>query len=163
MAQQQEQLIGRVADLVTRLYQSTRPPLPEEWITLDLTMPQFRTIMLLLTMGPTRMSVLATHLGVSTSTATSLVDRLVEKGMVVRMEDPLDRRAVVCDLSHKGRQTGEKLWRLGRSRITEILKLLTAEQLQAVAQTMELLVNALEERGRGIPREDLPGLRAEER
>ena len=44
------------------------------------------------------MGQLAASLAVTLSTVTGIVDRLVEHQMVVREEDPHDRRLVVCRL-----------------------------------------------------------------
>jgi DNA-binding MarR family transcriptional regulator len=58
----------------------------------NLTMPQVVSLHVLRHLGPLGISELAGHLRLSTSAASSLVDRLVERELVHRAEDPEDRR-----------------------------------------------------------------------
>ncbi len=47
--------------------------------------------------------------GVGQPTASHLVDRLVQNGLVVRTEDPLDRRRTLAELSPEGIELIERL------------------------------------------------------
>ena len=58
------------------------------------TLPQYRTLVVLSDSGPRRLADLADALGVSPSTATRMCDRLVRKGLITRTRDELDRREV---------------------------------------------------------------------
>ncbi len=60
----------------------------------DLTLPQFRALVVLASHGPTTSSDLAAALSVHASTVTRMVDRLAGKGLVER-STPADRREVV--------------------------------------------------------------------
>ena len=62
---------------------------------IDVTMAQVKALYMLVAAGDLRMSALAGRLGVTSSTATGLVDRLVELGLADRHEDAHDRRQVV--------------------------------------------------------------------
>jgi DNA-binding MarR family transcriptional regulator len=53
--------------------------------------------------GPLRVNDLALRLGVTAPTASRAVDALVELGMVERLPDPDDRRAVRLDVTRAGR------------------------------------------------------------
>ena len=75
----------------------------DEWEGLDMTIPQIRTLVLLERMGPLRMGNIAIYLGRALSATTTVMDRLVEKGLVDRVADPSDRRVVICQLSVVGR------------------------------------------------------------
>ncbi len=52
--------------------------------------------------APIRMSELADHLRIARRSATSVVDELVERGLVRRSDDANDRRAVVVALTDEG-------------------------------------------------------------
>src|SRR5579875_4210997 len=65
---------------------------PQPWMNLDLTMPQFKVLLLLWHMRRARVSVLAEQLGVHLSTISGILDRLVEAGFVCREDDAEDRR-----------------------------------------------------------------------
>ena len=54
--------------------------------------------------GPTRMGVLSEHLGRGLPSVTSMMDRLVKKGLVERVLDPSDRRVVACQLTDEGKR-----------------------------------------------------------
>lgn len=51
-----------------------------------------------------RMSDLAAQVGLSTSGVTTLVERLLARGLMERTPDPCDRRALVVTLSDAGRE-----------------------------------------------------------
>ena len=97
-----EYLLTRVIDILEEVTRSGPYSVSREWFTLDLTMPQVRVLFLLLQDGTLRMSGLASTLDVSMSSATGLVDRLVEKGLVAdgptRMTDaPCSARSAKMD------------------------------------------------------------------
>src|SRR5512137_1283526 len=76
------------------------PIIPQDWLDMDLTMPQLKIMVILWRQGPARMSELASGLAVTLATATGIVDRLVEKGFIVREGLPVVRCVVICRLSH---------------------------------------------------------------
>ncbi len=143
MEHEKHRIIQDILDLSEHLYDMATPNLPREWLTLNLTMPQVRILLLLHREGPSRMGDLASTSGIALSTATSTVDHLVGEGLVVRESDPRDRRLVICRLSSKGQELASELWKLGRFQIERLLELLSDDQLRAVQgavrQAVELL------------------------
>jgi DNA-binding MarR family transcriptional regulator len=137
-------LIEYTLNLVEQLYHLVGPVLPKEWLSLDLTMPEVRVLLLLFTDGSCHMSALATASGVPLSTATNTVDRLVEKELVARSTNPEDRRVVICNLTPGGQELANKLWELGRLQIQGLLELLSQDQLEVVANAVEFLYEAAE-------------------
>ena len=111
----------------------------DEWEGLDMTIPQIRTLVLLERMGPLRMGNIAIYLGRALSATTTVMDRLVEKGLVDRVADPSDRRVVICQLSESGEQAITRFWRIGRERLQIVVDLLDEEQLETVVQGFELI------------------------
>src|SRR5262249_26208939 len=69
----------------------------------DVTLPQYRALVVLASRGSQRVADLAEALGVLPSTATRMTDRLVAKGLVRRARLPHDRRTVRVALSAQGR------------------------------------------------------------
>jgi len=65
---------------------------------------ELRVILLLGCNGSSKMSEIAEKLGMPLSTATGLLDRLVEKGLVERERSIEDRRIVQVDLTEKGHE-----------------------------------------------------------
>lgn len=52
--------------------------------------------------GPTRLGVVAEHLRIAPRSATDVVDRLEDRGLVRRAADPSDRRATTVELTTEG-------------------------------------------------------------
>jgi DNA-binding MarR family transcriptional regulator len=79
-----------------------------------LSLQQFRALSVLHERGPLQATRLALALGIAPSTSTRLADRLVRDGLVVRVADATDRRAVLLRASRKGARTAERVkdWRL---------------------------------------------------
>jgi DNA-binding MarR family transcriptional regulator len=118
------------------------PIVPQDWLLTDLTMPQLKVMLILWREGPARMSELASGLAVTLATATGVVDRLVEKGYVVREGLPGDRRVVICRLSQEGQEFMKALWMSGRVQTARVLEVMTPEQLKIVAQGVEVFIEA---------------------
>ena len=70
----------------------------------DVTLPQYRTLVVLTCAGAHRLADLAESLGVSPSTATRMCDRLVRKGLITRTRDVVDRREVNLSVTNAGRK-----------------------------------------------------------
>lgn len=136
------QVIQGIQEMLLQLEDVIVPILPEEWLATDLTMPQLKVLLILLRAGATRMSELANGLEVTMATATGVVDRLVEKGYVVREGLPGDRRVVISRLSPEGEEFMKRLRLSGRVQIGRILEAMTPEQLGVVALGTEAFIQA---------------------
>lgn len=137
-----EQLIENILHLTDRAFRELLPMVPKEWLHLNLTTPQLKVVLLLFISGPSRMSEIASALGVSLATATGVLDRLVERGLVIREGHPEDRRVVICRLSAEGEKLISGLWQLSRDRAGELMRALTPSQLLLVTQALEALLQA---------------------
>ena len=69
-----------------------------------ITVPQFRTLVILSSRGPANLATLAGLLNVQPSTATRMVDRLVGNGLLHRRTNPDSRREQIVALTERGRQ-----------------------------------------------------------
>jgi DNA-binding MarR family transcriptional regulator len=147
----QEEMINQVVGMMQRAYMELRPVASQEWLGLDLTIAQLKVLIFLRVEGRTRMGALASALGVTMPTATSVMDRLVERGLVVREADPNDRRVVVCRLSQAGMDITEQLWRLKQERLRSVLQRMTVPQLRLVAQAMEAILEIASPEARQAP------------
>lgn len=141
-AESRDELLESVLVVAERAFRELFPILPKEWLSLDLTMPQLKVVLLLLVSGPTRMSVIASALGVSLATATGVADRLVEREIMVRESDPDDRRVVLCRLSDKGEKTIIGLWQLAKDNATLLLSAVDRSKLVLVRDALQALVDA---------------------
>ena len=136
---QVEQILG----LTDKLFGALLPTVPKEVLELDVTMPQLKILLMLFINGSVRMSAIASDLGVTLATATGLVDRIVERGFVIRENNPDDRRVVMCRLSPSGHQTVSRIWYSVRKRMGNILKSLDQDNLSLLNRALEnMLANA---------------------
>jgi DNA-binding MarR family transcriptional regulator len=111
-------------------------------------MPQLKIMLLLFINGPMRMGALAHNLQVTLATATGLVDRLVERGMVSREGQPDDRRVVLCILSAEGQKTVSRIWETARNNTRRMLENLDNGTLQTLAGVLNTMLNAAVQAGK---------------
>jgi DNA-binding MarR family transcriptional regulator len=111
----------------------------------EMTMAQMRALMAV-GWGPgCTMSELASKLGIGLSAATGLVDRLVERGALVRESDPADRRVVRVRMSPAGIRAGEEYQTAQRRHTTAALSALSDEEIHLIAEAAGLLLRAVRE------------------
>jgi DNA-binding MarR family transcriptional regulator len=102
----------------------------------DVTLPQYRTLVLLAGGGPQRSAVLARELGVAPSTLTRMCDRLVRKSLIHRFHRHSDRRSIWLGLTPKGRDLVGVVMRARRNEIEAIVR---SADLTATADDLGLL------------------------
>lgn len=98
----------------------------------DVTLPQYRAVVVLAQRGQQRPADLATALAVTPSTATRMCDRLVAKGLVVRDRSDEDRRTVSVSLSATGWDLVQEVTLHRRTELVELLEAMPAQDRQAV-------------------------------
>jgi DNA-binding MarR family transcriptional regulator len=138
--QESEILVRHILKLAEDIYRAIKPSIPPEWLTSDLTVAQLRVLLILHTEGASRMSTIASSIGIALSTATGIVDNLVKKGLINRGDDPEDRRLVICTLSSEGQETINRLWTLGQFQIEKLLDGLSLEELSKADEVAEILL-----------------------
>jgi len=125
-----------------KLFRKLLPAVPrKELLELDITMPQLKILLLLFINGPMRMGALALDLRVTLATATGLIDRLVERGMVERDSLPDDRRVVLCRLSDEGQKTINRIWETARENSRKLLENLDTGTLKILAEVLQTMLN----------------------
>ena len=82
------------------------------------------------TEGPLPMSRLAEAMDVSQASATGIVDRMEQRGLVERLRDDNDRRVVRVALSDGGRQTLGVMASERREHLAQIIDQLTDDELE---------------------------------
>jgi DNA-binding MarR family transcriptional regulator len=143
-APHKERIIENIILLSEKAFRELFPVLPKEWLRLNLTTPQLKVVLLLFVNGSSRMSEIASALGVSLATATGVVDRLVERDLLAREDDPDDRRVVLCHLTSKGKELIGGLWQLSQDQIRVIMRAIDSRQLLLINEGLEALLQAVE-------------------
>jgi DNA-binding MarR family transcriptional regulator len=139
MSQNNEALVQRILRLAEGIYNSIPLTIPVEWLSSDITVAQLRVLLVLQAQVTSRMSSIASELGIALPTATGIIDNLVKKGLVVRDTDDKDRRLVICKLSPEGQSFINKLWLSGQSQIENLFDGLTSKELRKVADVAQIL------------------------
>jgi DNA-binding MarR family transcriptional regulator len=108
----------------------------------DITMAQVKALYTLLAAGELRMSALAASLGVTSSTATGLVDRLVEVGLAVRHADSHDRRQVVIRPTEEAQAVLERFRELNAAEMRRLLAFVHPRDLPVIERAIRLMSDA---------------------
>jgi DNA-binding MarR family transcriptional regulator len=89
--------------------------------------------------GPLRISALATHEAMDPSVATRVVASLEVLGLLIRADDPEDKRASLVDLSESGRRALIELWNERMLGLNSRLERLTQKERHAVEAALPAL------------------------
>lgn len=95
--------------------------------------------------GPLTNGQVAEQAGVSSPTATRMVDLLVRRRLVTRLEDPVDRRAVLISLTPAGREALAAKLREYDERRRQIAAALEPDEQRAAADLLRRLAGVIEE------------------
>ena len=98
----------------------------------QVTLAQYRVVMLVTTRGPLRSGVIAEEIGVHASTFTRMADRLVAGGWVERVDNDENRREVLISPTPAGRALVEQVTARRRAEFRRILRRVDAAQRQVV-------------------------------
>lgn len=107
-----------------------------------ITLPQFRVLVLLAEIGPTRVGELADRIRVHPSTFSRTTDRLVRGGWVHRLDNPENRREVHLDLSAAGAALVADVTERRRAELDIVLDRLPATDRQKIAAAMARFAQA---------------------
>jgi len=112
-----------------------------------LSMPQIYTLMYLYHEGEVRISDVGVLMDVGKAAASQLVERLVQQGLVKRIEDESDRRAKKIRLQPKSLRLIEKGLGVQRRQMGELMRQLSPEQLHTVQKAFMYLIEAMQKHG----------------
>jgi DNA-binding MarR family transcriptional regulator len=139
MSQQDETNIHETSKLFFTLLYNVQRTTKADWQSLDLTMAQLKVFLTLNFEGEMPISKLAQTLDISHSTASHLVERLVQAGLVERIEHAADRRYTLARLTFQGAMMVQRL-RQGREYYLQHWLVQLGEQdLVALQQGLEAL------------------------
>jgi DNA-binding MarR family transcriptional regulator len=123
------------------------------WLSVDLTMPQLKSLICVVENDGATSGQIAKRLGVGLSTVTGIVDRLGEQELITRREDPDDRRITRVLPTPRARTMVDELLRYRNEVITEILSRLDAQQLQIIETAFDYLRDAIDQMAAHQPEE----------
>jgi len=95
--------------------------------------------------GPVRLNDLAERMNVSPPTASRAVDVLHELGLVERVEDPADRRALNIDLTPAGKRMFAAHRRRAKQAFRPAAEALSQEERETLSRLLGKMADALRE------------------
>jgi DNA-binding MarR family transcriptional regulator len=137
-----ERLIARIEQADERFLRLTATEQGNPLMSIELTMQQLRTLMILSFRGSASGQELADGLGVHLSTVTGLINRLLARGLVERGEDPDDRRVRRVRLTAEGTRLIQQMRDAGRLHKRRLLQQLDNAALAQMADAMDALNTA---------------------
>jgi len=108
----------------------------------DVSLPQFRVLVLLSSAGPLRMGALAERLGVTVSTFSRTADRLVTGGWAVREGNPDNRREVILAPTERGLGLVTSVTDHRRQLIEDVLRDMTPAQRDQLVDSLRAFTEA---------------------
>jgi DNA-binding MarR family transcriptional regulator len=122
-----------------------------EWCRQSISMIHLHVLLLLDTDGPLSMSRLAENVDVSLPSATGIVSRMEERGLLRRIHGEDDRRLVMVQLTDGGRAALEKADYFRRQHITRAVGTLSESQLTNLLRAVRDLRAGFERAGQPAP------------
>ena len=116
----------------------------------EVTLTQYRTLVVLASRGPQNLVGLAEAVAVTPATATRMCDRLVKKKLIVRQSEQDDRRQVRLALTKKGLKLVGTVTDRRRREIEAILSTIAPEEQTVLVQALSQFAAAAGE----IPEQD---------
>jgi DNA-binding MarR family transcriptional regulator len=113
------------------------------FLGLDITMAQAKVLFLIRATGSIQMSDLVARLGVTVPTVTGIVDRLVERDLVVRRGMPDDRRRVVVEITPSGVELIDGMRDFSARQLHLLLDVMDEAELESFLAFLRVLQGAV--------------------
>jgi DNA-binding MarR family transcriptional regulator len=107
-----------------------------------ISIPQFRTLVILSNEGPINLATLAGLLDVQPSTTGRMVDRLVSAGLIDRQPHPNSRRELVVDLTPRGRKVVQKVTASRRNELARVVEKMPVRQRRGLLRALSAFTAA---------------------
>lgn len=109
----------------------------------SISLPQLRVLGFVSRNPGAGVSDVAAHLDVTNPTASVLVDRLVKKSLLVRQEDPSERRRTLLTITDEGAHVLEDARSKAQFMVAQVLKTQSPEQLSKINEALAILAEAV--------------------
>lgn len=108
----------------------------------QVTLAQYRTLVVLASRGPTSLAQLAEAVGVAPATATRMCDRLIRKGLIRRRAVKDNRRQVSLTLSEPGRHLIDDVTARRREEIERITNAMSSAEHDILVHALRAFAHA---------------------
>ncbi|MFC1848458.1 MarR family winged helix-turn-helix transcriptional regulator [Chloroflexota bacterium] len=143
--QQQRQsndVIEKIMCLWDKSFLNVGTILPYELYDLGVTISDIRVLQYLHQNGSIRMGSIARWMNVGQPTATGVVNRLVERGLVARVRDHGDWRVVLCRLTDEGQRLMDSQLNPSIINLRSRLEMINNRQMQNIVRAFRALLRA---------------------
>jgi DNA-binding MarR family transcriptional regulator len=137
-------LIREIVELQKQAGRNMRSHAPDALLSLNLTMAQLKCLAYINFEGVVNFKMLGAALGVTPPNLTGIVDRMVEQKLIIREENPDNRRMQMLKLTPRGEAIINELQESGNAHMKAILSIMNIDDLSALARGMHALVKAAE-------------------
>ncbi len=118
---------------------------PDVWMDLNLTVAQVKSLFFIANHNAVNFRSLAKALKVTPSNVTGIIDRLSEQDLTIRVENPLDRRMLMLQLTPKGNKLISNLREHRINRVSSVLSQMQDHELEVILAGFALLSGAVEQ------------------
>jgi DNA-binding MarR family transcriptional regulator len=115
-----------------------------------LSMPQLGALFLIHRKGGGGVTDLGDDLGVTSSAASQLLERLVQQELVLRSEDPSDRRVKQIVLTDKGIQVVKESMHTRQRWVSDLAQNLSEAEKEAIIPVLNLLIDRANHLGQPV-------------
>ena len=112
----------------------------------------FRILEALLNKGPLPVNTIGPKVNLTPGSISTAVDRLVERGLVGRVESTQDRRVRIVSLTPKGKRLIAPIFRKHAAEIRKVFADASPKELRALEMTLKKIGKRAESLGIGIKR-----------
>lgn len=107
-----------------------------------ITIPQFRTLVILSNHDPINLATLAGLLGVKPSATGRMVDRLVNAGLIDRLPHPTSRRELLATLTPRGRKVVRQVTARRRAEIARVVEKMPVAERHDLVRALTAFASA---------------------
>ena len=140
----EKHLLAKLIELQRQVDHDCRQYELDAWLRLHLSMGQLKALFFISNRGPATAGKLADAIKVTPANATGIIDRLLEKNLIIRNHDPNDRRVILLRSTSQGDELVAELRQKRKERLTELFNHLPAEDAEIVKQSLQIMVRAIE-------------------
>lgn len=135
MTKHKEEL--KALTILLRASSSVEKVVKKDMASHGLNATEFTVLELLYSKGRQPIQMIGKQILLASSSITYVVDRLEEKGMVMRVADNLDRRVTFCELTDEGKALMEEIFPKHAEKIAELFEECSQEEIQCLQSILK--------------------------
>jgi DNA-binding MarR family transcriptional regulator len=120
-------------------------------VSSEVSLAQLRTLVVICEHQPISLTALAAALGVHTSGASRICDRLVQSGLLYRREDAGDRRVIALSVTDRGSAIVDRVMTFRRRAVEQILDRMDRAEAARLDEVLSSFAAAAGDPALGLP------------